>query len=342
MKKETLKKIELLKKYNVSNYSIDKNEVITINGSLCLNSLTNADKDFLKGTTINGYLYLNSLTNSDKDFLKGTTINGSLCLNSLTNADKDFLKGTTINGSLYLNSLTNADKDFLKGTTINGYLNLSGLTNADKDFLKGTTINGSLYLSGLTNADKDFLKGTTINGSLYLSGLTNADKDFLKGTTINGSLYLNSFTNTDKEILKNNITKLKRGFYQERNCCYFDGILTKVVSVKEVKEYTIYTTTIGFIAEKGNYTAHGETIKKAIQDLQFKIIAEKLRKDPIMPDTKITIQYYRIVTGACEMGAKSFQQQHDLKDEYLAKDLLPILEKHGAYGVENFKKLINW
>jgi protein tyrosine/serine phosphatase len=342
MKKETLKQIELLKKYNVSNYSIDKNEVITINGYLYLNSLTNADKDFLKGTTINGYLCLNSLTNADKDFLKGTTINGYLDLNSLTNADKDFLKGTTINSSLYLNSLTNADKDFLKGTTINGSLCLNSLTNADKDFLKGTTINGYLDLNSLTNADKDFLKGTTINGSLYLNSLTNADKDFLKGTTINGYLCLNSLTNTDKEILKNNITKLKRGFYQERNCCYFDGILTKVVSVKEVKDYIIYTTNIGFIAENGNYTAHGETVKKAIIDVEFKVIAEKLKKNPIMPDTKITIQYYRIVTGACEMGAKNFQQQHDLKDEYFAKDLLPILEKHKAYGIENFKKLINW
>ena len=97
-----------------------------------------------------------------------------------------------------------------------------------------------------------------------------------------------------------------------------------------------------FVAEKDSFFAHGITVKKAIKDLQFKIVAEKLKKDPILPDTKITVEYYRIITGACEHGTKSFQEQHNLKDEYSAKELLPILEKHGAYGIQNFKKLINW
>ena len=97
-----------------------------------------------------------------------------------------------------------------------------------------------------------------------------------------------------------------------------------------------------FVAEKDSFFAHGITVKKAIKDLQFKIVAKKLKKNPILPDTKITVEYYRIVTGACEHGTKSFQKQYNLKDEYSAKELLPILEKHGAYGIQNFKKLINW
>src|SRR5690606_28517857 len=100
MKKDLSAQIALLKKYEVTNYTIE-NDLITINGYLDLRSLTSADKDFLKGTTINGSLDLRSLTSADKDFLKGTTINGYLDLSSLTSADKDFLKGTTINGSLY-------------------------------------------------------------------------------------------------------------------------------------------------------------------------------------------------------------------------------------------------
>src|SRR3990167_8596969 len=84
---ELSKQIELLKKYNVTNYTVANGE-ITINGDLDLRSLTTADKDFLKGTTINGDLDLSSLTTADKDFLKGTTINGSLYLSSLTTADR--------------------------------------------------------------------------------------------------------------------------------------------------------------------------------------------------------------------------------------------------------------
>jgi hypothetical protein len=281
------------------------------------------------------------------------TINGSLDLSSLTSADKDFLKGTTINGSLHLRSLTSADKDFLKGTTINGSLDLSSLTSADKDFLKGTTINGSLDLSSLTSADKDFLKGTTINGSLYLSSLTSADKDFLKGTTINGSLSLNSLTSADKDLVRRNVKQLQQGYNEQGGYCYFDGILTKVLAYSKKKGYGIYTTPIGYIAQKDKYTAHAKDIKKAIIDVEFKIVAEKIKNEPIQEDTLLTVKYYRTITGACDSGCRQFMQANGLEYDVVdnetvernpikAKDLLPILEKNKAYGYDKIKSLITF
>jgi protein tyrosine/serine phosphatase len=305
---KTAEQILLLKKYVISYYTIS-NDKITINGSL----------------------YLSSLTSADKDFLKGTTINGSLDLSSLTSADKDFLKGTTINGSLYLNSLTSADKDFLKGTTINGSLDLSSLTSADKDFLKGTTINGYLYLYSLTSADKDFLKGTTINGYLYLSSLTSADED----------------------LIRKNIKKLKKGYNKSKSYCFFDGILSKVTSVSEKKGYTIYSITNGYVVQKKKYTSHGKSIKSAIQDLEFKIIFKKLKKEPIKADTLMTVQHYRLITGACDKGCRDWMMANNIEYKIVdgntveakkiyAKDLLPMLEKSKAYGLEKFKSLIKF
>jgi hypothetical protein len=276
-KNELNRQIELLKKYNISNYTTSEENTITINGSLYLISLTSCDKDFLKSTTINGSLYLISLTSCDKDFLKGTTINGYLDLRSLTSCDKDFLKSTTINGSLDLRSLTSCDKDFLKSTTINGYLDLRSLTSCDK------------------------------------------------------------------AILNKNIKQLKIGYNKKLNYCFFDGILSKVKSIKEYKTYTIYTIAFGFVVKKRKYTAHGKTVKIAIQDLEFKIISEKLKKEPIKADTIITVQYYRIITGACQQGCDSWIKQNNIKKtEYKAKELLPLLEKYNAWGLEKFKSLINW
>jgi hypothetical protein len=98
-----------------------------------------------------------------------------------------------------------------------------------------------------------------------------------------------------------------------------------------------------YVAEKENYYAHGETIKKAISDLQFKLVCEKLKKDPINADTLITINHYRVITGACEFGVRSWMQQNQISvDEIKASELLPILEKTGAYGFENFKKLLTF
>jgi len=94
-----------------------------------------------------------------------------------------------------------------------------------------------------------------------------------------------------------------------------------------------------FVAEKGKFTAHGETVKKAIQDLEFKIISEKLKNEPIKKDTIITIQYYHSITGACELGIKDWMKSNGIKDKIKAIDLLPILKKTNAYGFEKFKQL---
>jgi hypothetical protein len=48
-----------------------------------------------------------------------------------------------------------------------------------------------------------------------------------------------------------------------------------------------------FVAEKEGFYAHGETVKKAISDLQFKVVAEKLKNDPINEETIITVNHYR-------------------------------------------------
>jgi hypothetical protein len=104
---------------------------------------------------------------------------------------------------------------------------------------------------------------------------------------------------------------------------------------------------------KGNYSAHGETLKKANEDVQFKIVAEKLKKEPIKPDTEFTVKYYRLLTGACDMGCRNWMQQHNIpfdviegntveKKPITAKELLPLLEKSNAYGIDRFKSLITF
>lgn len=123
-----------------------------------------------------------------------------------------------------------------------------------------------------------------------------------------------------------------------------DGIFTEVVNkrnnayrVKKINSQKEF-----YLVTDGKTHAHGDTLKKATEDFNFKLIAEKIKKDPITKDTVITIQYYRIVTGACEFGCKEFVDKHKLKDSYKAKDLLPILEKHNAYGLDRIKSLITF
>ena len=99
-----------------------------------------------------------------------------------------------------------------------------------------------------------------------------------------------------------------------------------------------------YVAEKEGFTAHGDTPKKAISDLQFKVVAEKLKNEPIKADTLITVNHYRLITGACEMGVKSWIEQNKLtgKENMRADELLPLLIKTNAYGIDRFKQLMDF
>jgi hypothetical protein len=169
------------------------------------------------------------------------------------------------------------------------------------------------------------------------------EKQFFGKENFGGYLDLRSLTSKDKNWALKNVKKLKSGYNKKKGYCYFDNILTKVLRVSKKKNYTIYTTPFNFVAQKGKFTAHGETVKKAIQDLEFKIISEKLKKEPIKKDTMITMQYYRLITGACESGCRDWINMNEIKKEKIKTiDLLPILEKTNAYGLERFKQLITF
>jgi hypothetical protein len=107
---------------------------------------------------------------------------------------------------------------------------------------------------------------------------------------------------------------------------------------------------VAFVAEKEGFFAHGESVKKAISDVQFKMMSEKLKKEPIKEDTIITVNHYRLITGACEMGVISWmkqvfneKEQAKILDKGIkAKELLPILQENNAYGFDKFKSLITF
>ncbi|CDS93432.1 hypothetical protein BN1088_1431503 [Sphingobacterium sp. PM2-P1-29] len=130
-------------------------------------------------------------------------------------------------------------------------------------------------------------------------------------------------------------------------------VINKEGSSKGIKIYTGYVIQSihkdkavikdCYVAEKDNFYAHGETVKKAIGDLNFKIVSEKLKNEPIEADTIITVNHYRLVTGACELGTKAWMEQNNIQvDSIRADELLLLLRKTHAYGLERFERLVNF
>ncbi len=211
-----------------------------------------------------------------------------------------------------------------------------------KNFCKEQNISGD-----------QFVGKEKISGSLDLRSLTAIPDGF--NPTAGGYLYLRSglkcnFTSPSPEIISR--VKSRLISWCDGRFILADNILTEVVSkkgnvyvVKKLNDpKTFYLVSDGFTH------AHGETLKKAKEDFKFKLISEKLKNEPILADTVITIRHYRLITGACEFGVSNWidsnfdtkERTDILKNGILAKDLLPILKKSNAYGFEKFNSLVSF
>ena len=179
----------------------------------------------------------------------------------------------------------------------------------------------------------------TVGGTLDLRSMRAIPEGF--NPTVGRSLELGS-------DLKSKYKKLDPEFifsWQNGKYIKVDGILCEILTKrKDIYKIKIVGSKVeSYLVKNGKNWAHGETLKKAKEDLHFKMIAEKLKKDPIKKDTEITIQYYRIITGACELGCKAWMQQNGItKEKMKAVELLPLLEKTNAYGIDKFKKLVSF
>ena len=112
-----------------------------------------------------------------------------------------------------------------------------------------------------------------------------------------------------------------------------DMIITKVSYFPEKN--------IVYVVEKNGYAAHGDSIRRAVEDLQFKIrkdlndLNEHIQR--IAKLGVMTAMDYRLLTGACYEGTNRFLELNNLTWE----DTMPV-EKvlqltKGQYGYEKFK-----
>ena len=153
------------------------------------------------------------------------------------------------------------------------------------------------------------------------------------------------------------VPKVNKNFFwnvKEKRYAKIDGIFCEILNSRDSKfDGDIYTVFSGkkvnkdeyfYIVNKGTYYAHGTELDKAFEDLQFKMMAEKLKKEPIHADTIVSIKHYRLMTGACEMGCNNWLAQNNLQGvtEMKASELLPLLEKTDAYGYTRFKQLVSF
>ena len=128
---------------------------------------------------------------------------------------------------------------------------------------------------------------------------------------------------------------------------FTDNIFSRVISTKTIKGNTIKEIIIDGKSEKsylvisGDKAAHGKTIAAAKKDLLYKISNRDTSKykDWKLTDTKTAdelIEAYRVITGACFYGTKSFCESIKLPEKATIAQAIEITR--GQYGNETFTK----
>ena len=135
----------------------------------------------------------------------------------------------------------------------------------------------------------------------------------------------------------------------------YDGLKTINISEKKRENTTIIKAidvntllndrpTELYIAKKGKLSAHGYTIREAVEDLTLKEL-DNINTDEIVNKIKetgkVTRSQYRAITGACSFGTNKFCEEHNIQDleEIELEELRKILIDD--YGAKKFWSLID-
>ena len=127
---------------------------------------------------------------------------------------------------------------------------------------------------------------------------------------------------------------------------FADNILSRIVNKRKSGQCVIYKTTpigrsknIIYVARRGDTFSHGETVKKAIHDLRYKMSSRDTSQykgwtlDSVHPIADV-IGAYRAITGACETGTKQFCEGKKLPVKLSIKEAIELTK--GAYASEKF------
>ena len=128
---------------------------------------------------------------------------------------------------------------------------------------------------------------------------------------------------------------------------FADDILSRIISKRKQKNIVVYKTTrigkrrqVQYVVQSGNFFSHGETVKKAIHDLRYKLNDRDTTKyakwtlDSVHPIADM-IQAYRAITGACETGTKQWCEGKTLPAKVSVKVAIRLTRE--AYAGRKFE-----
>lgn len=128
-----------------------------------------------------------------------------------------------------------------------------------------------------------------------------------------------------------------------------DGYCTETLRTRKLGEAEVSQVRIFgderplWVAKILEYYAHGETSREAVEDCQFKVRQGELDLEEeilrIRQEDKVTVEDYRLLTGACREGCRRFLESTGVTRKSLSvHEAIELVQ--GQYGAERFIELL--
>ena len=245
------------------------------------------------------------------------------------------------------------DRKFIAYKLEDEIVNIDNQGNVDLESL--TTLPEGIQFNNQGYVDLESLttlpEGIQFNnqGNVYLRSLTTLPE----GIQFNnqGNVYLQSLTTLPEGIQFNNQGYVDLESLRDKSIITVDRSSMKIINKKQKGDFVIYYAEyLGmvnlkdkkrWVANRGEYFAHGNDIKKAIADVNFKYMQSEMDIESIVNSIKekgyFEMNDYRLVTGACEAGCIDF-----LSSKNVTVDKMPISDvvklTNGAYGFDSIQR----
>lgn len=129
-----------------------------------------------------------------------------------------------------------------------------------------------------------------------------------------------------------------------------DGYVMVIDSEKAKGDFTIYKCRYFgrfnecIVAKRGDYYAHGDTLKEAVEDVNFKFLQETFDLDTLVSEIKskktMSVSEYRLITGACRQGCANFRKSKGIESTELPlKEVINITKNE--YGGDRVQELFD-
>ena len=240
---------------------------------------------------------------------------------------------------------TGANCTFKTGSycTFNTFVNCTFDTGSYCIFITGSDCTFNIRDNCVIRArGKAFVTRFTNNTVFIITNLDDINKIYESNDLPKENLLLLTFNNIQKKPLKeveiiDNFVEVILNKKNKGNI-----IIRKTI---EINDYFNHENFTRYVVSKGEFNAHGETIKKAMKDLEFKILSSKGVEENVkrvLKDNKVTFDDYRLITGSCELGTKDWFDKNNFPYdmEVTVEKAIELVTKTNAYANDIFVEAI--